>query len=149
MPYGGRQFRLVVYPPGTGDHDRRLLRVWQWWPCAGLLLALVTFACLGNRAGVLLSMIVAVAVFAMPLAWLRRRLRRQRRDVCVVHAEYLFGPGAAADLARCRRLISLSATLTQAERSLERGELRPVDFQRIWGDVHAEARMLRKVKQAA
>jgi hypothetical protein len=76
-------------------------------------------------------------------------VRRQRRDLAVVHADYLFDPGTPADLARCRRLVSLSWTLTDAERALDRGELTPVDFQRIWGDVHAEARALETVRRVA
>ena len=84
-----------------------------------------------------------------PLLWLRHTSRRQRRDLAIVHAECPFDPAPPADLARCLRLVSLSSTMVDAERALGRGELTPVDFQRIWGDVHAEARLLETVQRAA
>jgi hypothetical protein len=138
LRYGGRQYRLVVYPPGSDDRDRWLLRAVQWWPGGGPLVAVLAVALL-DPAGTPMSLGLAVALFLVPFLWLRHLVRRQRRDLAVVHANYLFEPGTAADLARCRLVVTLSSTLTDAERALDRGELTPVDFQRIWGDVHAEA----------
>jgi hypothetical protein len=140
--FGGRHYRLVVYPPGTDDRERRLLRTAQWWPGAGALLAVTAFGILGDLFGLPVAFALATALYLGPLLALRHVVRRPRRDVSVVHAEYLWGPGTAADLARCRRVVSLSSTLTDAERALDRGALTPVDFQRIWGDVHAEATRL-------
>jgi hypothetical protein len=146
---GARHYRLVVYPPGSGDRDRRLLGALQWWPGAGPLLAVVAFALLAEPAGVPLSLGLAAALFLGPLLWLRHLARRPRRDLAVVHADYHYGPGTAADLARCRRVVALGSTLIEAERALSRGELTPVDFQPIWGDVHGEARLLQTVRPAS
>jgi hypothetical protein len=139
---GGRHYRLVVYPPGTDDHERLLLRAGQWWPGGGPFIGLATFAVLADLVGPSFALVLGAVLFIGPLLWLRHRARRQRRDLCVVHAEYLFGPGTPLDLARCKRVVSLSSRLTEAEHALDRGELTPVDFQRIWGDVHAQARVL-------
>ncbi len=139
LRYGGRAYRLVVYPPGTDDRDRRLLSALQWWPKGGPPFAVVAFALLGDPAGFPVSVGLAVALFLGPLLWLRHTVRRQRRDLAVVDAEYLLDPGTPEELVRCRRLVSLSSTLLDAERAFDRGELTPVDFQRIWGDVHAAA----------
>ena len=147
--YGGRHYRLVVYPPGTDDRERRLLQAWQALPPGVPFLGLVTFAVLAGRLGLAEALALTAVLVLGPLAWLRQALRRRRRDVCVVHAEYLYGAGTAAELDRCKRVVSLSSTLTDAERALDRGELTPVDFQRIWGDVHAEARALRAAPHAA
>jgi hypothetical protein len=149
LRYGGRAYRLVVYPPGSDDRDRVMLRVTQWWPGGGVLIAVLVFAVLGEQVGFPESLGLAVAVFLGPLLWLRHSVRRQRRDLAIVHAEYVIDPAPPADLARCRRLVSLSSTMVDAERALGRGELTPVDFQRIWGDVHAEARLLETVQRAA
>src|SRR4051812_28208988 len=142
---GGRQYRMVVYPPGTDDRERWLLRLWHGWPGAGALLAVVAFGELDRLIGPWVALGVALALFLGPVLWLGHTLRRQRRDLVVVHAEYTFGPGTASDLARCKRLVSLSSMLMDAERAFDHGELTPVDFQRIWGDVHAEARGLEMV----
>jgi hypothetical protein len=147
--YGDRHFRLVVYPPGTGDRERWLLRAWQWWPSVGPFLALITVAGLSGSIGPSAAAGLAATLFFAPYLWLRRILRRQRRDLSVVHAEYVSGPGSAADLARCRRLVFLSSTLTEAESAVGRGQLTLVDFQRVWGDVHAEARVLERSRRAA
>jgi hypothetical protein len=139
LPYGGREYRLTVYPPGTDDRDRWLLRTLQWWPGGGSLFAFVAFALVGGPVGLPASVGLAAALFLGPFLWLRHTVRRQRRDLAIVHADYPFDPGTPEDLARCRRLVSLSSTLVDAERAFDRGELTPVDFQRIWGDVHAAA----------
>lgn len=146
---GGRAYRLVVYPPGTDGRERWLLRLWRGWPFGGALLTLVAVGELGGPVGLPGALVLALALFLGPLLWLRHTVRRQRRDLAVVRAEYLFGPGTAADLARCKRVVGLSSTLLEAERAFDRGELTPVDFQRIWGDVHAEARVLETVQHAA
>jgi hypothetical protein len=140
--YGGRHYRLVVYPPGTDDRERWLLRTTQWWPGGGVLLAMAAFGILGGPVGLPVAFAVAAALYLGPLLAARHAVRRARRDLSVVHAESLWGPGTAADLALCRQVVSLSSTLTEAERALDRGQLTPVDFQQIWGDVHAEAKRL-------
>ena len=146
LRYGGRAYRLVVYPPGTDDRDRWLLRTLQWWSSGGALVAVLAFALLGDPAGPPVALGLAVALFLGPFLWLRHTVRRQRRGLAVVHADCLVEPGTPADLARCRRVVSLSSTLVDAERAFDRGELTPVDFQRIWGDVHAEARVLETIR---
>jgi hypothetical protein len=45
--------------------------------------------------------------------------------------------------------VALGSTLIDAEKAFDRGEIEPVAFQRIWGDVHAEARVLGMVRRAA
>jgi len=139
LRYGGRAYRLVVYPPGTDDRDRRLLSALEWWPKGGPPFAVVAFAILGDPAGVPTSVGLAVALFLGPYLWLRHTVRRQRRDLAVVDADYLLEPATPEELDRCRRLVSMSSTLVDAERAFDRGELTPVDFQRIWGDVHTAA----------
>jgi hypothetical protein len=136
---GGRHYRLVVYPPGTDERERRLLQTWRWWPGGGALLATTTLGVLSDPVGLPIALVLAVTLFLGPFLALRRILRRPRRDMAVVHAEYLYGPSAAADLARCRRLVSLGSTLIDAEQALDRGELTPVGFQLVWGDVHSQA----------
>jgi hypothetical protein len=146
---GGRQYRLVVFPPGTDDRERWLLRALRWWPLGGALAAVFVFGVLSDLAGLSLAVGLTAAFYVGPLLTLRHTLRRRRRDLVVLHAEYVWGPGGVAELARCRRLVSLSSTLIDAEHALDRGELTPVDFQRVWGDVHAQARGLEAVTRAA
>lgn len=146
---GGRQYQLVVFPPGTDDRERRLLRLWRAWPVAGALLALAALVVLRRPVGLPAALVVAPAVFLGPFLWLRRTLRRQRRDLVVVRADYLYGPGTPKDLARCKRVVALGSRLIDAERAFDDGELTPVDFQRIWGEVHAQARGLATVRRTA
>nr|WP_051246905.1 DUF6611 family protein [Nocardioides halotolerans] len=135
-----------MFPPGTDGPERRLLRTSQWWPSGGAIVAAVTAAVACGPAGAPAAAVLAAVVYAGPLAWLRHLSRRPRRDVRVVHAEHHHGPGAAEGLARCVRLVHLARRLTEAERALDAGELTPVDFQRVWGEVHEEARRLETEK---
>ncbi len=142
---GGRHYRLVVYPPGTDERERRLLQTWRWWPYGGALLATTAFGVLSDPVGFPVALVLAATLFLGPFLVLRRTLTRPRRDLVVVHAEYFYGPSAATDLARCRRLVSLGSTLIDAEHALDRGELTPVGFQVIWGDVHSQALALERL----
>jgi hypothetical protein len=145
---GGRHYRLVVFPPGTDTRERWLLRAWLRWPVACLLSALAIAGALSAELGIPVAVGVAAAFVLGPHLWLRRTVRRARRGLCVVHADHAYGPSAADDLARCQRLVSLARDATEAERALDRGELTPVEFQRVWGEVHAEAMVLGKVPAA-
>ena len=142
MRLGARHYRLVVLPPGTDTRERWLLRAWHWWPVAGLLPALATAGAVSAETGIPGALGVATAFLLGPHLWLRHTVRRARRDLCVVQADLAFGPSGPDDLARCKRLLSLARTATAAERALDRGELTPVEFQRVWGEVHADARLL-------
>ena len=146
---GGRYYRLVVFPPGTDGRERWLLRAWQWWPVASLLPALAIAGALSAPIGTTGAVAAATAFVLGPHAWLRHVVRRARRDLCIVLADHAFGPSAAVDLARCKSVLSLARAATEAERALDRGELAPVDFQRVWGEVHAEARVLASVMRGA
>ena len=149
MRVGGRQYQLVVFPPGTDDREGRLLRLWRAWPAGGALLALAALVLLRGPAGLPAALVVAPVVFLGPFLWLRHTLRRQRRDLVVVRADYLYGPGTPEDLARCKRVVGLGSRMVDAERAYDNGELGPVDFQRIWGEVHAQARGLAAVRRVA
>jgi hypothetical protein len=132
----------VVFPPGSTSRERNLLRVQLWWPYAGMVSALLIIGFLGPRVGAPAAVLLGLALFTAVHVWLRHALRRQRPQLCIVHAEYLIGPGTPADLARCQQLLTFGSQLTAAEQALDRGELSPVDFEMLWCAVHAEARSL-------
>lgn len=126
---------------GCSPRERLLLRVWLCWPFAGAG-SIVAVLLLNDLMGTAASVVCTAAVCATGVLWLRHRLRRQRRQRCVLHAEYLNGVGTRADRWRCEQLMAYASTLIAAEFAAARGELSPVDFEYLWGLVHYDARAL-------
>lgn len=140
--YGGRHYRLVVYPPGTDGRERLLLRAWLACPLTGTISAAVIVLLLTNLVGTPTALAAGAALWVAGYLGLRHQVRRQRSHLCVVHAEYLNGAGTRAEFDRCRQLVDLASTLAAAESAATRDEVSQVEFECLWGVVHAQARAL-------
>ncbi|NYG57276.1 hypothetical protein BJ980_000199 [Nocardioides daedukensis] len=131
-------YRLVVFPPGTSSREATWLRAWLGWPFAGTMLAVLFTLVLPGMVPVLVAVPIAVALLFCGHLGLLHVVRRQRRGVCVVRAEYVAGAGVRDELERCRHLEAVGAILLGAERAVECGDLTPVDFELLWASLHAQ-----------
>ncbi|PXX03424.1 hypothetical protein C8E89_12284 [Mycolicibacterium moriokaense] len=134
--FGVTRYRLVVYPPGISESERRRVRVARAWPMWGALvwvaceiflnnmttpwiaLAMSTAACLGSG-------LVAFAMAGAP----RARVRMMGAMVMAGHHDPI--SVAARD-----RLIKLADTLMDADDRLTSGHISALQHEIVWWQVY-------------
>jgi hypothetical protein len=136
--YGVTRYRLVVYPPGITEMERRRLRVWRGWPLWG---AALWVACeiwltpqIGPWPALAASTAAALAGGAVSSA-LAGDARTQVRVLAVVT---MAGYDDPATLATCRRLRSLAMTLIHADQTRALGLISPTEHEALWWQVYDE-----------
>jgi hypothetical protein len=60
---GFRSYRLVVFPPGITDVERRLLRLWQRWPIWGALVWLLVVIPFGGTPSASMAAVAATVLY--------------------------------------------------------------------------------------
>jgi len=136
--FGVTRYRLVVYPPGISESERRRVRVARGWPMWGALawvtceiflssltppwmaFAVSTAACLGSG-------LVAFAMAGAP----RTRVRTMAAMVMAGHHEPI------SDAAR-DKLEGLAATLMEADERLKSGQISEIQHEMVWWQVYDE-----------
>lgn len=136
--FGVTRYRLVVYPPGISDTERRQLRIWRGAPIwGGALWALleiflqqlvVPWTALAMSTGT----VVTLAVVALAKTGdIRTKVRTTAAVTMAGH------PDVAAIAAR-DRLLSLAMTLTYADERLDDERMSPLDHEALWWSVYEQ-----------
>ena len=60
---GVTRHRLVIYPPGINETERRRLRVWRGWPTWGALLWIASDGILTGPIGSRTALVISTAAF--------------------------------------------------------------------------------------
>jgi hypothetical protein len=136
--FGVTRYRLVVFPPGISDPERRRVRLARGWPLWGALVWVVceawltqvtghwTAFCLSTSAFVVIG-VVTIAVAGTP----RTQVKTLSAAVCAT----LHNPGAEATRDRLGKMASI---LIDADERLERGQISPTDHELMWWRVYDE-----------
>jgi hypothetical protein len=135
-----RSYRLVVFPPGIGALDRRLVRLWRGWPAWGAVLWLLAAICLSRALPPAIVLTLAltgyVGVGAL-LFVLAGKVRSQVRSLSVtVSTDSLDGyldRRAEATYAAWNELVGI---LTHADAMREQGAISPVEHELAWWDAY-------------
>jgi len=136
--FGVTRYRLVVYPPGISESERRRVRVARGWPLWGALVWVMCEMFLSNTTGpwtaftisttaCLGSGLVAFAMAGTP----RTRVRTMAAMVMAGHHDPI--SGAARD-----RLKELAATLLEADERLAGGRISATQHELVWGHVYEQ-----------
>ncbi|MGX9787544.1 DUF6611 family protein [Mycobacterium sp. MMS18-G62] len=136
--FGVTRYRLVVYPPGISESERRRVRVARGWPQWGALVWIVSEIVLSHTiapwaafamstAAFLGSGLVAFAMAGTP----RTRVRTMAAMVMVGFPDPV--AGAARD-----RLETLAATLMEADDRLAAGHISAIHHEMVWWQVYDE-----------
>ena len=134
--HGFRSYRLVVFPPGITQTERRCLRMWRAWPTWGLLGWLLLVICaasvLPRWTAVACSALVYLAGGAVTFV-LAARTRSHVRTLSVVRIRGRIDAQSAATYAQ---LETLAAVLAQADARYGQGHLTAVDHEVAWWHVY-------------
>jgi hypothetical protein len=136
--FGMTRYRLVVFPPGISEPERRRVRLARGWPMWG---ALVWVACeiwftdvTGPWTALVLSTAALVA-FGLAAMATAGAARSQVKTMAATVSALYPDPRSAA---RRDKLGKLALTLTDADERLERGQISPVDHELTWWQVYDE-----------
>jgi hypothetical protein len=146
--FGVTRYRLVVYPPGISESERRRVRAARGWPLWGALVWIVGEIWLSHVTGPWTALAISTAVFlgaglvAVAMAGpVRSRVRTMGAMVMVGH----YDPAAVA--AR-DKLETLTAVLMEADERLVRRELSPAEYEMTWWRVYDQMESGRTISAA-
>ncbi|MCW2688357.1 MAG: hypothetical protein JWR37_3247 [Mycobacterium sp.] len=129
--FGATRYRLVVYPPGLSEPERRRLRVWRGWPIWGALLWLVSTIWLANQIAplpaVALSTGIVLGSGAIAQAAGDARVRVRTMGVMVTAGYY--EPASTALKSKVERL---ATALVEADEHRDQGLISATDHELIW-----------------
>ena len=131
--YGLRRYGLVIFPPGIGATDRRLLRLWRGWPVGGGMLALLAMMLLPDAVAspgtTLLAVAGAYVGVCAVLFVLTAGVRTGVRSMSLVLLAGDLGPHEAESFAEWGVLVDL---LTTADDKLIAGTIAPAQHEALW-----------------
>jgi hypothetical protein len=136
--FGVTRYRLVVYPPGVNDAERRRVRVARgspmWGGAAWVLSEIVTTQFTGPWTALAISTaaVLAAAYIAVSMAG------ETRRRVHTMCAAVMVGLPDPAAIATAGKLKALAGCLIEADSALRDGRLSPAEHEVIWWRVYDE-----------
>jgi len=133
---GVTRYRLVIYPPGINDTERRRLRVWRGWPMWGALLWIASYVILHGLIGPGTALGISTAAFVGTGVVAFIRAGDVRGRVRTMSATVMSGyPDPLSQDAR-RELRVLAATLIEADDRRQLGLLSPIEYEMTWWRVY-------------
>ena len=132
------RYRLVVFPPGISEQERRWLRLARGWPMWG---ALVWVACevfltqvTGPWTALALSSCAYIGLGLVTVAMAGALRSRVKTMAATVSAGY----HDARSAARRDQLAKLALTLMDADERFVRGQISAADHEMTWWRVYDE-----------
>ena len=130
------RYRLVIYPPGISEAERRRLRVWRGWPMWGALLWIVSCVILTGLIGPRPALLVSTAACLGGGVVTFTGAGDVRAQVRTMRATVMSGyPDPVSRDAR-RKLKRLAATLIEADEQRQLGLISPIEYEMIWWQVY-------------
>ena len=134
--FGAIRYRLVVYPPGIDETQRRRVRVWRGWPLWGALLWIVSEIWLTNLMPPWWALAIATAAYFGSGAAALALAGDARTQVRTMGGMVVAGHREATSAAVCRRLQTLAEALTEADAQRQQGLISAIDHEMAWWRVY-------------
>jgi hypothetical protein len=134
--FGVTRYRLVVFPPGISDAERRWVRVARGWPLWGALVWVFCEIWLSHVTGPVTALVTSTAIYlglGLVTTTVAGDPRRQVRTIgAMVMAGY---PDPASRTAR-DQVENLAGMLREADELLARGEISATTHEMTWWRVY-------------
>jgi len=134
--FGVTRYRLVVYPPGISDVQRRRLRIWRGAGIWGAALWVVSEILLQDLIGPWTALafstggVLALAAVAMAQAGETRTMVRSMGVVTMP------GLTEVATMHSRHELLAMAMTLTAADERVDEERMSPLDHEALWWQVY-------------
>ena len=136
--FGVKHYRLVVYPPGISDAERRRLRIWRGSPIWGVALWAVLEILLQRLVGPSPALVVSTGtVLALAVVALAKTgdCRTKVRAMAVVIMAGYTDP-AMTDARDA--LLRMAMALTDADERVDGDLMSPLDHEALWWSVYEQ-----------
>jgi len=134
--FGMVRYRLVVFPPGISESERRRVRVARGWPLWGALAWVVCVSWLNQRIGSGPALAVSTAAYVgLGLAAVAAA-GEPRARVRAMAATVMAGHRDAVSKAARDRLQKLACWLLDADERLSAGEISATEHEATWWRVY-------------
>ena len=133
--FGVTRYRLVVFPPGISDSERRRVRVARGWLLWGALVWVFCEILLNNMTGPWTALVISTAIY-LGLAWSPRRWPAISAGRSGRSAR---GDGRSPRSVRSalrHKLENLAGALMEADELLARGEISATTHEMTWWRVY-------------
>jgi hypothetical protein len=134
--FGVTRYRLVVYPPGISEYERRLVRVARGWPLWGALVWVVCEIFFNNFTGPWTALAISTAAFLGSGVVAFAMAGAQRTRVRAIAAVVMAGYHNPASVAARDRLVELADTLMDADDRLASGQISALQHEMAWWHVY-------------
>jgi hypothetical protein len=133
---GFRRYRMVVFPPGISDVERRMLRLWRRWPIWGATVWLVTVIPFVGTPNSHMAVIVATILYVGSGATLFVMLGSVRTRVRTLSVVLISGYSNPAAAAAYTELKAVAIVLCAADALRDEGSISPVQHEALWWQVY-------------
>lgn len=134
--FGVTRYRLVVYPPGISEPERRRVRLARGWPLWGVVLWIGSQILLSQLLGPRAALVISSALFLGSGAVVWALAGTARTQVRTVVAMTMAGFHDPISDALHNKLEQLAVTLLEADDNLQRGLISPAEHEMIWWRVY-------------
>lgn len=136
--FGVTRYRLVVYPPGISDEERRRLRIWRGAPVWGAALWVVAEIVLQQLIGPWTALTIATGVviaFAAVALARAGETRSMVRSMCVVTMP---GHADSVTIASRTKLEALAEALLDADERVDAERMSRLVHEALWWHVYEQ-----------
>src|SRR4029450_4520725 len=130
--FGVTRYRLVVFPPGISDSERRQVRVARGWPLWGALVWVFCEIWLSHMSSPWTALVVSTVIYLGLGVVATARAGDPRRQRVTIGARVMAAHHDPASAAVRHRLENLAGTLMEADERLARGEISPTTHEMTW-----------------
>ena len=134
--FGVTRYRLVVFPPGISESDRRRVRVARGWPVWGTLVWILCEIWLSHLTGPMTALVASTAVYLGSGVLATAKAGDARRQVREMGVTVMAGHNDPMSTALLHKLDTLACALLEADDLLARGEISPAAHEMTWWRVY-------------
>lgn len=137
--YGRIRYRLIVYPPGISDTQRRWLRLWRVWPLWGVVGWICLQVGLSGLVGPWEAVIISTAACLGCGIVAAVRAGESRHRVCTLTSLVMADRNEPGTAVVRDKLLEMSRSLLKADAMLRKGEISVAAYEMTWWRVYRRA----------
>jgi hypothetical protein len=134
--FGVTRYRLVVYPPGISDMQRRRLRIWRGAAIWGAALWVLSEIFLQQLIGPLTALVVCTGGVLALAAVAMAKAGEERTMVRAMGVVTMAGLTEVATVHSRNELLAMAMMLTTADERVDQGRMSPLDHEALWWQVY-------------